>query len=225
LTLKKDFHKFDFMTKIVKKAIESNSPQSHEKLSLILSASRERFAHYGYSKVTMEELAADIGMVKGSLYYYFPTKEHLFRAIIEQEQKQFGSVIDDLLLESIPPGDKLRKYALLRARFFRDLANLGALGIQSLIKTSPAFQDIFQKFERYESTCIKNILIEGKCEKEFVVSDLNKMSHLFLHLMQGLRLRVLRISPYERLDDEVYKQLERDMQLLVEVFLGGIAKR
>ena len=38
----------------------------------ILEAARSRFAHYGYSKVTMEEIALDVEMGKASLYYYFP---------------------------------------------------------------------------------------------------------------------------------------------------------
>ena len=48
---------------------------STEKQAVILDAARKRFAYYGFSKVTMDEIAADIGMGKASLYYYFPTKE------------------------------------------------------------------------------------------------------------------------------------------------------
>lgn len=55
----------------------------------IILAARKRFAYYGFSKVTMDEIAADIGMAKASLYYYFPTKVDLFIAVVTEEQDQF----------------------------------------------------------------------------------------------------------------------------------------
>ena len=54
---------------------------SKEREKPIIEAARKRFAHYGFSKVTMEEIAADAEMGKASLYYYFPTKEELFSAL------------------------------------------------------------------------------------------------------------------------------------------------
>lgn len=51
------------------------------KVVIILEAARKRFAHFGISKTTMNEIAADIGMSKASLYYYFPDKEKLFVAL------------------------------------------------------------------------------------------------------------------------------------------------
>ncbi len=52
--------------------------QSHRKSSkteaLILESAQRQFAHYGFSKVTMDEIAQEVGMGKASLYYYFPDK-------------------------------------------------------------------------------------------------------------------------------------------------------
>jgi len=59
---------------------------SNDKEELILNAAQRRFASYGYSKVTMDEIAEDVGMAKASLYYYFPTKEVIFRSIVLHEQ-------------------------------------------------------------------------------------------------------------------------------------------
>jgi AcrR family transcriptional regulator len=42
------------------------------KVTSIIEAARKRFSHYGLTKTTMNEIAADIGMSKASLYYYFP---------------------------------------------------------------------------------------------------------------------------------------------------------
>ena len=55
---------------------------SEEKHQLILNAAQKRFAHFGISKTSMEDIAADIGLSKSSLYYYFTTKEDIFKAVI-----------------------------------------------------------------------------------------------------------------------------------------------
>jgi AcrR family transcriptional regulator len=61
----------------------------HEKEHLILDAAQNRFARFGFSKVTMDEIAEDVGMAKASLYYYYPSKEDVFRAVLRREQEQF----------------------------------------------------------------------------------------------------------------------------------------
>ena len=48
------------------------------KVSVIKKAARKRFRHYGLTKTTMNDIAADIGMSKASLYYYFLIKKICF---------------------------------------------------------------------------------------------------------------------------------------------------
>ena len=47
----------------------------------ILSAAREVFAEKGYSRATMDDVAARIGVSKGALYLYFDSKEKLFEEL------------------------------------------------------------------------------------------------------------------------------------------------
>ena len=56
--------------------------KEQEKEAAILKSAQKRFMTYGYSKVTMDEIAEDIGMAKASLYYYFQTKDDIFRGVI-----------------------------------------------------------------------------------------------------------------------------------------------
>ena len=67
---------------------------------LIIEAARKRFAHYGFTKVTMDEIASDVEMGKASLYYYFPTKEELFNSFLVQEMNEFKKNIM-IILENI----------------------------------------------------------------------------------------------------------------------------
>ncbi len=86
----------------------------------IIEAAKERFAHFGFSKVTMEEIASDVELGKASLYYYFPTKEDLFRAVISLEQNQLKENIEEILQKSNPASQKLQEYVDLRMKFFQE---------------------------------------------------------------------------------------------------------
>ena len=52
----------------------------------IIIKAEEMFLHFGYSKVTMEEVAAGLGISKKTLYKFFPSKENLIREIVLSRQ-------------------------------------------------------------------------------------------------------------------------------------------
>src|SRR5688572_33453931 len=92
------------------------------KVTVILEAARKRFAHYGLTTTTMNEIAADIGMSKASLYYYFPDKENLFVAVIEQDFDEFVKTIDAPLISKPSKASfKLKKYIHMRNQLLNKL--------------------------------------------------------------------------------------------------------
>ena len=51
----------------------------------IVGVARKIFTRYGFRKTTMEEIAAASRKGKSSIYYYFKSKEEIFRAVVERE--------------------------------------------------------------------------------------------------------------------------------------------
>lgn len=192
------------------------------KEQLIIEAARSRFAHYGYSKVTMEEIAADVELGKASLYYYFPTKEELFRAVISLEQDELKAKIEHLLQKSGPATRKLREYVALRMQFFQDLINLGTLSLHSYMNTKSVFKKLFVDFEKVELALIKKIIDEGIQSKEFVSFVTDDTSEVFLHILQGLRCRILRQAKGPVLDKKTQNNLQKEMNIATDIFIKGI---
>ncbi len=54
-----------------------------EKERLILNAAEEIFARFGFKGATTARIAELAGVSKASLHYYFPTKESLYRRVLE----------------------------------------------------------------------------------------------------------------------------------------------
>jgi TetR/AcrR family transcriptional regulator len=197
---------------------------STEKQAIILNAARKRFAYYGFSKVTMDEIAADVGMGKASLYYYFPTKEKLFEEVVKQEKNQFFNDTRAMIEEKISPCEMLRRYAIRRIEHFRNLANLRALGFQQHGEMKTSFSELYKEFQQQEVKTLQQILQIGKKNGEFAIVNPQQSAEAIMQMLYGPRSWFL--HKLERnLDDETFNLLEQATKEIVEIILNGIRKR
>lgn len=197
---------------------------SNEKEKSIIEAARKRFAHYGFSKVTMEEIATDVEMGKASLYYYFTTKERLFQAVIAVEQQEFVREVEAILQKNILAAQKLHKYVGKRLKYFQELLNLGTLSVYSFFNIKSVFKKSFNSFEKQELLLLKRILSEGQATKEFNNKLPKETAIVLLHILQGLRLRTLKMIKGQQLDEKSYKNLQKEMTLTIDIFIKGIKR-
>ncbi|MHB1369659.1 MAG: TetR/AcrR family transcriptional regulator [Pseudomonadaceae bacterium] len=88
---------------------------------LILRAASEEFAEKGFAATKTSDIAARAGLPKPNVYYYFKSKENLYREVLE-------SIVEPLLEASAPfnqpghPADVLRAYIRTKIRISRDHA-------------------------------------------------------------------------------------------------------
>ncbi|PYE17878.1 TetR family transcriptional regulator [Williamsia limnetica] len=60
-------------------------PQARaEKRDEIIAAARLRFVANGYDDTALSKIAADAGVTANTVYWYFPDKDHLLVAVLEQ---------------------------------------------------------------------------------------------------------------------------------------------
>ncbi|HQF41263.1 MAG TPA: TetR/AcrR family transcriptional regulator [Ignavibacteriaceae bacterium] len=196
--------------------------RTKEKELAILKAATERFAQYGFAKVTMDEIASDVELGKASLYYYFPAKEDLFRAVIQHEQDEFVKAIGKIINKDISASKKLLLYVEKRLEFFEELLNLGTLNVHSFSNTKSIYNSLFEDFNSQELKLIENIIKEGKKNGEFKKSLVDDVPLVILHALQGLRFRVLRHLKGRGSDNKHVIQLKKELSLFIKIFLEGI---
>jgi AcrR family transcriptional regulator len=66
-----------------------------------LSVAHDLFAERGYNEVTMDEVAAEVGVTKPLLYNYFGNKEKLFLACLDQA----AGLLEETVLEAVAGTD------------------------------------------------------------------------------------------------------------------------
>jgi AcrR family transcriptional regulator len=79
-----------------------------DRMEQTLSVARALFAERGYNAVTMDEVAAKVGVTKPLLYNYFGNKESLYIACMERAGDALTSTIGSAVAKTETPAEALR---------------------------------------------------------------------------------------------------------------------
>jgi TetR/AcrR family transcriptional regulator len=198
---------------------------SRDKEELILHAAQRRFAAYSYSKVTMDEIAEDVGMAKASLYYYFPTKEAIFRSVVQHEQEEFLTQAKEVLGQSGSASNKIVEYIQLRMKLTERLSNLSQIHQQAWHDVRPIFNELFKTFVQHELQYVTQILQEGRKSGEFCFEEPKKIASMILHVLQGLHLRFFRGYDQQAIGESDRELFKHETLLFVNTVLHGVCKK
>lgn len=89
----------------IAKKTSSRDPDSTK--AKILNAAVVEFAIGGLSAARTEAIAAQTGVTKAMIYYYFENKEGLYRAVLERYFNEELILVESLHLDDLPPKDAL----------------------------------------------------------------------------------------------------------------------
>src|SRR6266480_1929810 len=63
----------------------------------ILSQARDQFFRQGFTKVTVEEMAQEIGVSKKTIYKHFPSKHEILRELLKLKMKEVESGVNRIV--------------------------------------------------------------------------------------------------------------------------------
>jgi AcrR family transcriptional regulator len=140
----------------------------------LLEATRKVIADGGFDAVTMERVSAEAGLTKGAVYLYFPNKEQLILAAVEEIFSEMVERIESQV--DAEAGAWERLIQTLRAQLTimeeqRDLIRVLLLD-RRLFRDSPGHQArrLFKYRDRHEER-LKHCLDEGVKKKTFRAMD------------------------------------------------------
>jgi len=170
------------------KKINKNNPSTpktfreiryEEKKDAIVKSASKAFGRKGFGSATIEEIANEMKMTKGSLYYYFKTKEELLYEAHLLSLKAVVEKITQINATSDPPDVKLGKavfeHVELLARDFE-----GAFLLQQeYILPEPYKKEVMALRNLYESQFIR-IIEEGVKAKNFSAKNVKMAAFCML---------------------------------------------
>ncbi len=193
--------------------------QRQEREALILQVAEEVLMEKGYYETSIEEIAARVGIAKGTVYLHFPSKEDLVFAIFERDMQKLAEFIDATVSSSITARGKLEAilqftYGGLfsrRMRLLSSLANTAELR-RIFLEKKACTRDIWEQL----SARITSVLDEGKAAGEF---DKTLPTVVMLSAFTGL----LAPRSYERLIVDEQITAEEVAKGLGRIYFKGIA--
>ena len=156
----------------------------------VLSAAREIFKKYGYSKATMADIAKAINKGKSRIYYYFKSKEDIFASLIEESAQK---IQDELIQIVHSKGDTktlLKRYILKRMEFSHQIAEFYNQVPNEHMEIYNLIQKYRKSFDEFEILAIKNILMRGieNDEIRFTVDEIEPVAYGIVSAIKGLEI-------------------------------------
>jgi len=185
-----------------------------EKRKTILVAAERIFDAHGYAATTVESIAAEAGIAKGSIYKYFESKEDLFRQVFSSfVTSQLGEV-ENVVRQEAPAAEKLGS---LLDFWFERLGRFHKIGRLVLEFWATAARDEQRKEDlaglaeahRQSKEVLACILSEGRATGEFPREfDIPTAAALITAIMDGIQIQlVLNLAP--QLDAEYLAAMKR----------------
>lgn len=105
----------------------------------ILIAAEELFARHGFQGVSMADVAARVGISKQNLFYYFPTKEALYRSVLDGVLDEWLQWMVGLADSTEDPATALRAYVRAKLRYSRERPSGSRVYANEIISGAPFY--------------------------------------------------------------------------------------
>ncbi|MFZ0927496.1 MAG: TetR/AcrR family transcriptional regulator [Syntrophobacteraceae bacterium] len=92
----------------------------------ILDSAVKVFAHQGFFKAKVSEIAAEAGVAPGTVYLYFKNKEDLLISIFEVKMQDINSKVREAIMEKEDGGSRLECLVRLHLTKFKENPDLAA---------------------------------------------------------------------------------------------------
>mgnify|MGYP001055087409 CR=1 FL=1 len=186
----------------------------------ILEAAEKTFAKKGFYVTTMEEIAHQAQLAKGTIYLYFESKENLFFWVIEKKLDILLDKIKEKLDELNPPSQKIEEVICVHLKFLEENEDFFKI-------TQNLSENLKKKMEKkLKSKAIQKqshyIEILGKLIQEAIIKgeikplNSRKLAVILMGIIHSLTLYW--ISKKEK------GSLSKDESLAWKVFWEGVKK-
>lgn len=194
-----------------KKSI-SKAEQREATTQKLMAIGRDVFTRRGYAQTATEEIVQLAGVTRGALYHHFSSKEGLFKAIVEEVQKEVAQKIEEASAQT----DDLWEQLLGGCRAFLT-ASLDPQVQQIMLIDGPAVLgwEAWREMDaRHSLTLLKEVL--GLLAEESLIAppSVDALAHLLSGAMNEAALWIARAEQPEKALSEAVSTLEQVLNAL-----------
>jgi AcrR family transcriptional regulator len=186
----------------------------------ILDATDRLLARYGYKKMTIDDVAQEVGIGKGTIYLHFSSKEELALSHIDRIVERLRERLRAIAAQDAPPDERLRQMLIERVIFRFDSVQHYTQSLNDLLAAlRPQLLARRKRYFAAEAELFAEVLNEGKRLKMLTVGDALATAELFLMATNSLLPYSLSTRELGERDDIAEK-----VSRLADLLLTGVRK-
>lgn len=198
-----------------------SAPATEDTRDAILDAASRLFARYGYRKTTVDDLAREAGIGKGSVYLYFPSKQEVALSVIDRVNLELQEQLRAILKLKAGPEDRLRKMLEARVLTRFDAVQHCTESLDDIYaELRPQIMERREHYHRAEAGILSELLREAKAEGVMNFESAEETAHSLL-LATGSLLPYSLTAAQLGDRDEIHRKVMR----LAGLLLNGLLSR
>jgi TetR/AcrR family transcriptional regulator len=195
---------------------------TEDKKELILDCAKQIFAKYGYAKTTLEDIANVLGLKKNTLYYYFPGKEAIFKAVLSREANLFWNEILSTVNKKKSASQKLYTILVEGMQYTRKRVNLHDFASEAFLDVKQAFADSPNDFSERQVDEISKIVDEGIKNNEFKKCNSKEIARCLINFLCSVEHREIEKSKKEFLSEVNFELIDNTIIPLLNLIIEGM---
>jgi AcrR family transcriptional regulator len=198
-----------------------SSVKQKEVRDAILDATDSLLSRYGYKKMTIDDLAKEVGIGKGSVYLHFTSKEELVLSHIDRIIEQLKGKLSAIAKEDEKPEKRLRKMLQTRVLHRFESVQHYTQNLNDLLAAiRPNFLARRELYFTEEARIFAAVVEDGQRSGDFADGDAGEIA-------ESMILATNSLLPFNLTVQELgaRKDVEKKSLRLAELLLQGLCRR
>jgi AcrR family transcriptional regulator len=187
----------------------------------ILDATNRLLARYGYRKMTVEDIAAEAGIGKGTIYLHFASKEEVVLSHVDRVVERLKEQLRQIAESDVSAAERLRSMLLTRVLFRFDSVQHYTQSLNDLLAAlRPGLLARRAMYFKDEAQIFAEVLTAGRNAGEFDFEDALGTALALLEATNGL-------LPYSLSTTELgaREDVEQRAAAVANLMLSGVLNR